>query len=76
MKNYKITCPSIFINHLVVNYLDFYNLGSLERADKWFTFTSNISLDDIHNHFAGTPFDIVIQELDNNGNLVKQKITP
>lgn len=82
MKNYKITCPSIFIADLLYKYLsefnDFHNhkIGRLDIINKGLTFSSALSLDDIYNHFAGTPFDILIQELDDNGNLVRQRITP
>ena len=82
MKNYKITCSSIFIADLVYKYLsefnDFHNhkIGRLDIINKGLTFSSVLNLDDLYSYFAGTPFEIVIQELDDNGNLVRQRMTP
>jgi len=81
MKNYKITCTSIFIADLVYKYLsefnDFHNhkIGRLDIINKGLTFSSVLNLDDLYSYFAGTPFEIIIQELDDNGNLVRQKMT-
>lgn len=79
MKNYKITCPSIFITVIIANHLskfnDFHNniIEELQYSDKTISCSSRLTLNELYNHFAGTPFDIVIQELDDDGNLVRQK---
>lgn len=84
MKNYKITCPSIFIASLAYNYInninDFHNAiihNNLVVFGKVITFSSDrYSLKDLYEIFEGTPFNINIQEFDEDNKLVAQKQTP
>lgn len=87
MKNYKITCPSIFIADLIYFKLDnLYRPYKFTNGDTVTIININgkivsmesaiLNLEDLYSYFAGTPFEILIQELDDNGNLVKQRMTP
>lgn len=61
MKNYKITCPSIFIAHLIYKALSdtcakYTILEELNGLDKIITFNSNLELEHFYKVFCRNTF--------------------